>query len=244
VPTAAGMADHGRPPMPPVPPHRPPVRTDETAGDGTDRRRLETEGKTMIRTLLTLTVLVAGITTILWVGGACEEPILPNRAFAQPGQGSRTAHEIDAGLFLARLVVHEGGSRELDHEAIHQTLRNMGGNRLDFSRGPLRRIQFEEEGRWPRRLNRELTRPLGWPEDRLPWDSARGRGLWQQVLAWADERVGQESGWPRPCSGVPITWGRRCELYGDGVCDQDRPHYRRVDCGDTANYFAERAERR
>lgn len=183
----------------------------------------------VIHTLFLALVLAIGVVVILWVGEACEDP-LSSRAHAQ---------EIDRGLILARLVVHEAGGHELDHQALYQTLRNMGGGELDFRHGPLRRIRLEShEGRWPRRLNREMTPPWGWPEARVPWESSRGVGRWRRVLAWADAMVTAES-WPRPCSGTPITWGGRCEdEYG--ACDEDRPGYQRVECGPTLNYFAER----
>lgn len=161
---------------------------------------------------------------------SCEDPI--SSAHAQEPA-------VDRGLILARLVVHEAGGSELDHQALYQTLRNAGGGELNFHHGPLRRIRLEEaEGRWPRRLNRELTAPWGWPEERVPWESARGVGRWRRVLAWADSMIEAES-WPKPCSGTPIVWGGRCE-DPRGACDEDRPQYVRVECGPTLNYYAER----
>jgi len=196
------------------------------------RKTMQKLIEAVIHVLFLCIVLALGVTAILWIGDACEDPIT-SRARAQDPA-------LDKGLILARLVVHEAGSHELDHQALHQTLRNAGGGELSFSHGPLRRIRIEEdEGRWPRRLNREMTAPWGWPEARVPWDSDRGVGRWRRVLAWADEMVGAES-WPRPCSGTPIAWGGRCE-DPRGACDEDRPWHRRVDCGPTLNYYVERA---
>lgn len=84
---------------------------------------------------------------------------------------------------------------------------------------------------WLGGLNAQLTRPDGWPEERIPWEP-EGRRRWEEVLQYVRVTLRGERG--HGCaSGTPLTWGGTMD--NNGINRWLARGYRMLSCGRTRN---------
>jgi hypothetical protein len=138
-----------------------------------------------------------------------------------------TEHEVALG----RLCVNEASSSLPDCVAIVEA---RGSRTVEQLRAmhPRALAPSRTDGRrWIAGLSADLSRPDGWPEHLVPWDT-RGRAGWERTLdAVRDTLAGRRS----QCTSAPSIWG-------GPVVDSDRiaRHLARgaqVVCHGTRNVF-------
>lgn len=89
---------------------------------------------------------------------------------------------------------------------------------------------------WIGQLNGQLTRPDGWPEEQLPWETA-GKQRWEATLRVARRMLNEDQ--HHGCrGGTPVTWGGTMDT--EGVTRWLARGYRVLDCGNTRNRFVGR----
>lgn len=114
---------------------------------------------------------------------------------------SWTDHEVALG----RLCVNEASASIPDCIAIVQA---RGSRTVDELRSmhPRALASVRTDGRrWIAGLSADLSRPDGWPEDAVPWET-RGRAGWTRTLdAVRDTLAGRRS----VCTEAPSVWGGR-----------------------------------
>lgn len=150
--------------------------------------------------------------------------------------------EVEEGLLLARLAVHEASGRALEDvgpiwQAIDTVARRRGTSWREaacwhsarFTRGAVRRT-------WTTQLQPDGSEPRAWPRAEASWTEFRG--FWLSVLARA-RTIAAEGG--RFCSRPPETWGSSSDIAARERAAAERGRARPIvviRCqGTTANRF-------
>ena len=92
---------------------------------------------------------------------------------------------------------------------------------------------------WIAGLDATMTRPAGWDESVLPWET-RGLPAWRATLSFVREHWRNDAS--HGCDGVPLTWGGRMDI--EGVNAWIARGYEVLSCGRTLNTFIGRRRRR
>lgn len=157
------------------------------------------------------------------------------------GCGAPPAHAqvySEQEILIARLAVNEATWREADVAAIAYARALYSPAELRNAHRRALAVGRTDSRRWIETLGPDLTRPTGWPEHLVPWET-RGRVGWERTLRIVHDVV---SGRVVPCGGArPSTWG--------GTMDRARIErmtangWRVVSCGQVANTYLRRGER-
>ena len=137
-------------------------------------------------------------------------------------------------VLLARLAVNEGSFRPADVAAIAYARALYSPDQLRSAHRRALAVGRTDSRRWIEGLSTSLSRPDGWPEHLVPWDT-RGRAGWERTLSTVHDVV---SGRVVPCEARPSVWGgtmdrmRLARMTANG--------WRVVRCGATSNVFIRR----
>lgn len=185
----------------------------------------------MIREAWRFYVLLAALGIVFFIFVAYDCGAHANARPVPPDEATS-----DARLALARAMVAEAGwVAERDHAAIaHVLARRWRREHLRYPDLTFRRMvelycaawngKPTARQRWVRELAPTLERPRTFPRG-LSWE--RHRPAWEAALQRSDAFFAGELA--DPCDGRAVHWG--------GEMDEAPEHWRKVDCGATANRF-------
>lgn len=140
---------------------------------------------------------------------------------------------------VAKIAVNEGSFRDADHAAIAYSRSPYTVEQLGTMHRRALAVGRTDSRRWIEGLSADLSRPDGWPEHLVPWET-RGRQGWERTLSTVRDVL---DGRRVPCDERPSAWGGR-HVDAARIARMTANGWHVVRCdGQTANVFLARGER-